>query len=146
MQARLTQNAATLGVSARVHFPGPAFGDEKWAAYRDASVFVLPSQNENFGNTAAEAVAAGTPVVVTAQCGIAPLLENRAGLLVEQNAAEIAAAISLILSDGAVRERLRNACPAVAGELGWELPVRQMESLYAGLSAKAPAQSSVSRE
>jgi glycosyltransferase involved in cell wall biosynthesis len=146
MQSRLTQSAADLGVSARVHFPGPLFGDEKWAAYRDASVFVLPSQNENFGNTAAEAVAAGTPVVVTAQCGIAPLLKDRAGLVVQHDAAEIAAAISLILSDGPTRDRLRDGCSAVAAELGWELPVRQMESLYAGLTAKTPAQSSVSRE
>jgi glycosyltransferase involved in cell wall biosynthesis len=129
-----------------VHFPGPLFGDEKWAAYRDASVFVLPSQNENFGNTSAEAVAAGTPVVVTAQCGIAPLLKDRAGLVVQHDAAEIAAAISLILSDGPTRDRLRDGCSAVAAELGWELPVRQMESLYAGLTAKTPAQSSVSWE
>ena len=61
---------------------GPVFGAAKWAAYRDADVFVLPSQNENFGNTAAEAVAAGTPVIVTEQCGIAPLLANEAGLVV----------------------------------------------------------------
>jgi glycosyltransferase involved in cell wall biosynthesis len=146
MQSRLTQSAATLGVSARVHFPGPIFGEGKWSAFRDASVFVLPSQNENFGNTAAEAVAAGTPVVVTAQCGIAPLLKDRAGLVVQHDAAEIAAAISLILSDGPTRDRLRDGCSAVAAELGWELPVRQMESLYAGLTAKTPAQSSVSRE
>jgi glycosyltransferase involved in cell wall biosynthesis len=28
-------------------------GYDKWAAYRDADAVVLPSQNENFGNTAA---------------------------------------------------------------------------------------------
>ena len=69
MQSRLKQTAARLGVAARVHFTGGVFGEEKWSAYRDADVFVLPSQNENFGNTAAEAVAAGLPVVVTEQCG-----------------------------------------------------------------------------
>jgi len=146
MQARLTQSAAQLGVSARVHFPGPIFGDEKWAAYRDASVFVLPSQNENFGNTAAEAVAAGTPVVVTQQCGIAPLLKDRAGLVVQHDAAEIAAAISLLLSDCQTHDRLSANCATVASELGWELPVRQMENLYAGLIARTPAETPVSPE
>ncbi|HEX7697597.1 MAG TPA: glycosyltransferase, partial [Candidatus Acidoferrum sp.] len=71
VQARLDQMALQLGVRSKVQFVGPVFGEAKWAAYRDADVFVLPSQNENFGNTAAEAVAAGTPVIVTEQCGIA---------------------------------------------------------------------------
>ena len=31
----------------------------------DATVFALPSRYENFGNTAAEAIACGTPVVVS---------------------------------------------------------------------------------
>ena len=44
---------------------GPLSGEPKWSAYRDADIFVLPSQNENFGNTAAEAIVAGTPVLLT---------------------------------------------------------------------------------
>ena len=70
-------------------FSGPIFGDDKWAAYRDADVFVLPSRNENFGNTAAEAVAAGTPVIVTEQCGIAPHLKDIAGLVVPHDDASL---------------------------------------------------------
>ena len=35
----------------------------KWAAYQDADVFVLPSQNEDFGISATEAIACGTPVI-----------------------------------------------------------------------------------
>ena len=146
MQSRLKQTAAQLGVAARVHFTGGVFGEEKWSAYRDADVFVLPSQNENFGNTAAEAVAAGLPVVVTEQCGIAPVLKDRAGLVVRHDASEIAAAITRVLSDRGTQERLRAGCPVVAAELGWELPVRQMESLYAELTEKVPASTSFSRE
>src|SRR5258707_10522893 len=41
------------------------------------SIFVLPSQNENFGNTAAESVAAGTPVIVTDRCGSPACLRRR---------------------------------------------------------------------
>jgi glycosyltransferase involved in cell wall biosynthesis len=142
MQALLTQSAKQLGVSARVHFAGAVFGDEKWSAYRDADVFVLPSQNENFGNTAAEAVACGTPVVLTRQCGIAPILKDRAALVVDHHAAEIAQALLLLLTDRSVRDRLSAACPAVAAELGWELPVRQMETLYTGLTTKRPVPAS----
>src|SRR5262249_52893981 len=83
MRGRLRGMAERSGLGQRVHFAGPLTGALKWAAYGDAEIFVLPSLNENFGNTAAEAVAAGTPVVVTRQCGIAPLLDGIAGLVVE---------------------------------------------------------------
>ncbi len=56
--------AAQLGLR-RAIFSGPAFGHEKLQAYRQASLFVLPSHSENFGMTVAEALAAGTPAVVT---------------------------------------------------------------------------------
>src|SRR5260370_36920804 len=82
-----------LGISPRVHLSGAAYGEQKWGAYRDADVFVLPSQNENFGNTAGEAVAAGTPVVVTDKCGIAPLLADVAGLAVAHDAGALAPGI-----------------------------------------------------
>lgn len=49
----------------RVVFPGPLFGEEKLRAYRAASLFVLPTHSENFGMTVAEALAAGTPAIVT---------------------------------------------------------------------------------
>ncbi len=49
----------------RVYFSGLLVGDEKLQAYRNASLYVLPTHSENFGITVAEALAAGTPVVVT---------------------------------------------------------------------------------
>ena len=65
MLHRLEELARARGVRARVVFSGAIFEAEKWAAYCDADVFVLPSQNENFGNTALEAAACGTPAVIT---------------------------------------------------------------------------------
>jgi glycosyltransferase involved in cell wall biosynthesis len=56
--------AKALGV-ARLSIEGPAYGEAKQAAYRNADLFVLPTLNENFGLTVAEALAAGTPVIST---------------------------------------------------------------------------------
>ena len=130
MTARLTQLAAQLGVAPQVYFSGPIFGEAKWAAYRDAEVFVLPSQNENFGNTAAESVAAGTPVVATQQCGIAPLLADVAGLVVAHDAKALSTAIKSMIGDAELRARLAAGCVVVTERLGWEAPVREMEALY----------------
>jgi glycosyltransferase involved in cell wall biosynthesis len=130
MLARLQSQARELGVETRVIFAGSVFGQEKWAAYRDADVFVLPSQNENFGNTAAEAAACGTPVVVTENCGIAPLLAGVAGLVVRHETLEVAGAVQEVLSDGELRERLAQGGRSAASRLGWDEPVSEMVGLY----------------
>ena len=136
MQARLTGMAAQLGIGPKVQFTGAIFGEAKWAAYRDADVFVLPSQNENFGNTAAESVAAGTPVVVTEQCGIAPLLGNVAGRVVRHDRGELARAIREVIGDPALHARLATGCTEVTARLGWEEPLLEMEALYNRLANK----------
>ena len=135
MVSRLSRLASNLGVDSRVKFCGPLFAADKWAAYRDADVFVLPSQNENFGNTAAEAVAAGTPVIVTENCGVAPLLQDLAALVVPYQKDALVHALSSILGDATLRDRLIAGCAEVTSRLGWEQPVVEMESLYSGLVA-----------
>ncbi|HMD38288.1 MAG TPA: glycosyltransferase [Candidatus Acidoferrum sp.] len=130
MKGRLEEMAGQLGVASQVRFTGPIFGEAKWAAYRDADVFVLPSQNENFGNTAAEAVAAGTPVLVTEQCGIAPLLAGVAGLVVPHDPDALAREIQRVTSDPELHGRLAAGCAAVTARLGWDGPVGEMEALY----------------
>jgi glycosyltransferase involved in cell wall biosynthesis len=122
MKQKLQQLAGELGVSARVQILGPIFNKDKWRAYRDADVFVLPSQNENFGNTAGEAVAAGTPVVVTDKCGIAPLLADVAGLVVQHDVTAIAQAIARVLCEPGLHARLSAGCERVAAKLDWDEP------------------------
>ena len=128
--------AVQMGLNGSVLFTGPLYGDAKWAAYRDADVFVLPSQNENFGNTAAEAVACGTPVLVTDRCGIAPMVDHRAGLVVPHDCAALEAGLAQILDDPALAARLREGCKTVANSLSWAEPLAQMETLYKELIAK----------
>jgi glycosyltransferase involved in cell wall biosynthesis len=127
---RLETIAAQMDLNGRVLFTGPLYGEAKWAAYRDADVFVLPSQNENFGNTAAEAVACGTPVLVTDRCGIAPIVDQRAGLVVPHDCAALERGLDQILGDPALTARLREGCKGVANSLGWSEPLAQMETLY----------------
>ncbi|HTQ61787.1 MAG TPA: glycosyltransferase [Candidatus Solibacter sp.] len=138
MQARLRQMAGELLVGSQVKFTGAIFGETKWAAYRDADVFVLPSQNENFGNTAAESAAAGTPIIVTEQCGIAPLLAGVAGIVVAHDEAALAEAIKSLVGNAELHARLSAGCSSVTSQLGWDEPVGEMESLYNKLAIARP--------
>jgi glycosyltransferase involved in cell wall biosynthesis len=130
MKKKLRQMAGELAISARVQILNAVYGEQKWSAYKDADVFVLPSQNENFGNTAGEAVAAGIPVVVTDKCGIAPLLADVAGLVVAHNAAALTLALARVLWEPGLHERLTAGCKKAAARLDWDEPAQEMERLY----------------
>lgn len=132
----LESSATHMGLDGKVTFTGPLYEGAKWAAYRDADLFVLPSQNENFGNTAAEAIACGTPVLVTDRCGIAPLVEGRAGLVVSHDCAALEAGLSRMLDEPGLAARLRAGCRTVANSLSWAEPLAQMEALYRELIAE----------
>ncbi len=64
--ARLRGIAHGLGLREPSFHLGPEVdGEAKEAVFRQASLFVLPTQSENFGNTVAEALARGLPVITT---------------------------------------------------------------------------------
>lgn len=121
--------AAKLDLTSSVLFVGPLYDNEKWQAYRDADVFVLPSQNENFGNTAAESAVCGTPVIVTDRCGIAPLV-RRAGLVIRHDNVELEQALRAILEDQDFNALCRRGCFEMAESLSWEAPLDETERLY----------------
>lgn len=129
---RLEAKIKQFGLTESVLFTGAQYGDAKWSALGDADIFVLPSQNENFGNAAAEAIACGTPVVLTDRCGIAHLVEGRAGVVVPLNREALIGALDQ-LSDSQFRTRLKFGCKEVALGLGWEQPLDETEALYAQL-------------
>jgi glycosyltransferase involved in cell wall biosynthesis len=134
LKANLSQKAERIGIASRVLFTGSLFDAAKWEAYRDADVFVLPSQNENFGNTAAEAAAVGVPVVVTEGCGVAPLLAGTAGIVVAHNSDAIAKALRSLLTDAALHAQLAAGCREITARLGWAEPAEAMATLYRTLA------------
>jgi glycosyltransferase involved in cell wall biosynthesis len=134
MKSKLEQMERQTGVAERVLFSPPLDGGPKWEAYRDADIFVLPSQNENFGNTAAEAVVAGTPVVVTDRCGIAPFLKDVAGVVVRHEEQDLKQALRRLLCDKSLYDQLRAGCAKAVAGLGWDEPVQEMEVLYSRLA------------
>ena len=68
--AELKAQAATLGLADRVKFSGFVADADLADHYRAADVFVLSSRYEPFGMTAIEAMACGTPTVITTHGGL----------------------------------------------------------------------------
>ncbi len=68
--AELQQRAVDTGFASRIHFGSFIADDELADYYRAADLFVLCSRYEPFGMTAIEAMASGTPTVVTVHGGL----------------------------------------------------------------------------
>ncbi len=128
--AELRAKARTLGVENRVVFAGPLYDDDKKSALADAWVFALPSRYENFGNAAAEAIACGTPAIVTDRCGIAPLIDQRAGLVTSYDSGALAQTLRDLLGNTDLYQTLKEGCREVAVEISWENLVGGMQASY----------------
>jgi glycosyltransferase involved in cell wall biosynthesis len=68
--AQLRSLAAEQGVTDRITWTGMLAGDVKWGALYCAEAFILPSHQENFGIAVTEALACGTPVLISDQVNI----------------------------------------------------------------------------
>jgi glycosyltransferase involved in cell wall biosynthesis len=124
----LAAMAEAQGLAGAVHFLGMLRGREVQEAYAGASAFLLPSLQENFGLAAAEAMAAGCPVVVSPQVALAPLVSaHGAGRVTEASATAVADAVLGLLQNEPSRRAAgdraralilqRFTWPAVAQEL-----------------------------
>ena len=123
--------AAGLGLTNKVIFTGPLFGEDKLAAYVDADVYALTSSYEVFGISIIEALACGTPVVVTDRCGIADIIKDKAGLVVPYDAAPLKDALRQMLENETLRQKLGRLGKAlVRREYGWSTIAAKTEQVY----------------
>ncbi len=87
LAARLRMRAQALGVAERITWPGMLAGIQKWGALYAAEVFALPSHQENFGIAVAEALACGTPVLISDKVNIWREIDADGAGLVEPDTA-----------------------------------------------------------
>ena len=125
--------ARSLRVEQSLRFPGWVDGSEKDNLLRESDVFVLPSYYEALPVGVLEAMACGVPVVATSVGGIPDVIEDRVnGLLIEPGQPDaLARAIVTILTDDALRSRLREAARSeVRKRFSTESAIKDLETLY----------------
>lgn len=122
---RLRALAEKLGIADRVTFAGPVYGAAKWELLARATLFVLLSMSENFGNAVLEALMMETPALLSPEVGLADdVVRADAGIL-------DAGAIPALLAD---RERCaamgRNGRALVEARFTWPRVAAEMEEAY----------------
>lgn len=119
------------GLRERVHVVGPIYGRERFHILRDAACFCLPSRQEGFSIAILEAMACGTPVVISQNCHFPEVAESGAGEVVPLEVPAIASALDRVLSDGALRARMGTAGQAlVHRQYTWPQVARQTLAAY----------------
>ena len=128
---KLEELVRELAIEEMVLFTGPLHGEARLAAYVDAEVYVLPSFYEIFGLTILEAMACGTPVIVTDRCGLADDVNNEAGLVVPYDEEALSEAMVKILGDESMRQEFGvKGRVLVREKFSWDRISDQVERLY----------------
>jgi glycosyltransferase involved in cell wall biosynthesis len=121
-----------LQLEDRVHFPGLVMGEDKLSLFQAADLFILPTQQENFGVVLIEALACGTPLITTRGVDIWPELKaSGAAVIVDDPGAELIREAARLLGDSEARRAMAaRARPWVFEAFDEAHTTRQMEALY----------------
>lgn len=130
-EARLRALAGELGLGARVHFLGSLDHEALPLVLSAADAMVLPSASEGLANAWVEALACGTPLVITEAGGARELVKDAtAGRIVARDTDAIAEAVGELLaappSPAAVA---RNAAT-----FSWEAHAEALATIYGRLA------------
>jgi glycosyltransferase involved in cell wall biosynthesis len=99
--------AKATGDDGSITFTGMLTGNLKWGALSAAEAFVLPSHQENFGIAVVEALACGTPVLISNQVNIWREIEGAGAGFVEND--DLAGTTALLKRWGATDAGVRTA-------------------------------------
>jgi glycosyltransferase involved in cell wall biosynthesis len=139
--ARLVARAAAAGIAERVAFLGPLTGRDKWAALAAARAFALPSYQENFAITVVEALAVGTPVLLSRRVNIWSEVEAAgAGVISELDTALIAGNLLKVIGNAEFAGLLGNNGRALVRQTyNWDRTTDATEIAYrSALTSRSP--------
>jgi len=132
LSVALRERAVSLGIAERVEFVGRVEGMRKRELLHGALALLMPSLSENFGNSALEAMAEGTPVIAVPQVGIADgIKESRGGFVVAPDAPSFADAVRKLQADPDLRTSMgQRARAAAIANYSWAAIAERMEIEY----------------
>lgn len=112
------------GVEGRVHFLGPVANRDLPRLYRAADAVVMPSASEGLANAWVEALACGTPIVISDAGGAAELVTTpAAGRIVARTPGAIAEAVKAIL---AAPPSPAEVAASLGGRFDWDRNGREL--------------------
>ncbi len=129
MERQIIRQAAELGISDKVLFPGFVRGEELHGLYRAADLFVMPSISEPFGLTPLESLINGTPVLLSNQSGVSEVVTH--ALKVDfWDTGEMANKILSALNYNPLKSCLAENGKREVGEITWDSAAERCIKIY----------------
>lgn len=126
MNEEILAEPKKLGIEEKIIFTDFVPTEELPILLSGAKAFVLPSLWEGFGIPVVEAMACGTPVIVSDVSSL-PEVAGEAGIMVDPNSeAQIEQAIRLLVSDQKMRDRLSKKALEQAKKFSWSKMAKQV--------------------
>jgi len=132
MLPSLVNQAVKLGLQDCIIFAGKVTSDEAQKLYAQASCFVMPSLSEPFGLVALEAIAQGTPVILSKQSGASEVI-GHAFKVDFWDTEKMADCVLTILRETSLASQLTSEAPRVLQRLTWENQANKVVSIYKNL-------------
>ncbi len=121
------------GLSSRLHDLGPLPKEELLKLYHAADLLLYPSWYEGLGLPPLEAMASGTPVIVSNR-GALPETVGDAALIEDPDHPDrFADAVLRLLQDGSLREQLREKGYRQAAKFNWSAAAERTLRIYRSL-------------
>lgn len=131
---------AASPVRDRVVVLGNVNGARKTALLAHATMFALISHSEGLPVAAVEALTAGLPVILTAECNLPEIVVADAGREVPREPVAVAAAINGLLDDEARRREVAENARRLARDVfSWAAVARRVRTICEGLRTVAVA-------
>jgi len=129
MLPQMIHRTAELGLSDKIIFTGFLRGKELDKIYAMSDVYVMPSVSEPFGITPLEAIANGTPVIISKQSGVSEVLSNC--LKVDYwDVEKMANYIIAVLRYNELKETLRTHAFMEITNINWDNAAKRLEKIY----------------
>ncbi len=127
------QKVQELGLTGHVYFTQYIADEDLCALMSGALAFVFPSIYEGFGMPPLEAMACGTPVLVSDAASLPEVTGDSAVIVKPDSTASIADGLQRLFTDAALRERLHTEGLERAAQFSWERSAQMLYDVYCEL-------------
>lgn len=135
---RLEKLVKELALEKHVEFLGRVPREMTAPYYQEASVFVLPSQNEGMSNAMLEALASGLPIIATDTGGSRELVKagENGFIIKKQSSEDIAEKLRTLLDNPDLINKFGAASRKRAEELSWAKVAQDYVDVYKDVTSK----------
>jgi poly(glycerol-phosphate) alpha-glucosyltransferase len=125
-----------LATNSRIDFAGPAYDEQRDAAYLAADAFILPSLSEGFPMAVLEAFSFELPVIMTRECNFPEAFAAGAAVETKYDITTLSASIEWLTrqSEQQLQAMGRQGARLASEQYNWALIAGRFENLYASIT------------